>query len=41
MGGRLTREDVEKHLAKGESKAPAVEPVAQPALGARGENACQ
>ncbi|CQD92676.1 2-oxoglutarate dehydrogenase complex dihydrolipoyllysine-residue succinyltransferase [Salmonella enterica] len=37
VGGRLTREDVEKHLAKGESKAPAVEPAAQPALGARGE----
>ncbi|ECI3618505.1 dihydrolipoyllysine-residue succinyltransferase [Salmonella enterica subsp. enterica] len=37
VGGRLTREDVEKHLAKGESKAPAVEPVAPPALGARGE----
>ncbi|HIA5411899.1 TPA: 2-oxoglutarate dehydrogenase complex dihydrolipoyllysine-residue succinyltransferase [Salmonella enterica] len=36
VGGRLTREDVEKHLAKGESKAPAVEPAAQPALGARG-----
>ncbi len=33
VGGRLTREDVEKHLAKGESKAPAVEPAAQPALG--------
>ncbi len=32
VGGRLTREDVEKHLAKGESKAPAVEPAAQPAL---------
>ncbi|EGW0579307.1 2-oxoglutarate dehydrogenase complex dihydrolipoyllysine-residue succinyltransferase [Salmonella enterica] len=37
VGGRLTREDVEKHLAKGESKAPAVEPAAPPALGARGE----
>ncbi|EMF8927338.1 2-oxoglutarate dehydrogenase complex dihydrolipoyllysine-residue succinyltransferase [Salmonella enterica subsp. enterica serovar Infantis] len=37
VGGRLTREDVEKHLAKGESKAPAVEPAAQPAQGARGE----
>ncbi|EAB9370140.1 2-oxoglutarate dehydrogenase complex dihydrolipoyllysine-residue succinyltransferase [Salmonella enterica subsp. enterica serovar Typhimurium] len=37
VGGRLTREDVEKHLAKGESKAPAVEPAAQPALGALGE----
>lgn len=37
VGGRLTREDVEKHLAKGESKAPAVEPAAQPALSARGE----
>lgn len=37
VGGRLTREDVEKHLAKGESKAPAVEPATQPALGARGE----
>ncbi|EAO9524381.1 2-oxoglutarate dehydrogenase complex dihydrolipoyllysine-residue succinyltransferase [Salmonella enterica] len=37
VGGRLTREDVEKHLAKGESKAPAVEPAAQPALGSRGE----
>ncbi|PWD10474.1 dihydrolipoamide succinyltransferase [Salmonella enterica subsp. enterica serovar Anatum] len=37
VGGRLTREDVEKHLAKGESKAPAVEPAAKPALGARGE----
>ncbi|PEH28907.1 2-oxoglutarate dehydrogenase complex dihydrolipoyllysine-residue succinyltransferase [Salmonella enterica] len=41
VGGRLTREDVEKHLAKGESKAPAVEPAAQPALGARGENRVQ
>lgn len=37
VGGRLTREDVEKHLAKGESKAPVVEPAAQPDLGARGE----
>ncbi len=33
VGGRLTREDVEKHLAKGESKAPAVEPAAQPRSG--------
>ncbi|RFE56562.1 2-oxoglutarate dehydrogenase complex dihydrolipoyllysine-residue succinyltransferase [Salmonella enterica] len=41
VGGRLTREDVEKHLAKGESKAPAVEPAAQPALGARGEKRVQ
>lgn len=37
VGGRITREDVEKHLAKDDSKAPAVEPAAQPALGARGE----
>lgn len=37
VGGRITREDVEKHLAKDESKAPAVEPAVQPALGARGE----
>ncbi|QMA43270.1 2-oxoglutarate dehydrogenase complex dihydrolipoyllysine-residue succinyltransferase [Citrobacter freundii] len=39
VGGRITREDVEKHLAKApaakaEAKAPA---AAQPALGARGE----
>ena len=33
VGGRITREDVEKHLAK----APAAAPAAQPALGARGE----
>ncbi|MGS9179437.1 2-oxo acid dehydrogenase subunit E2, partial [Salmonella enterica subsp. enterica serovar Infantis] len=32
-----TSEDVEKHHAKGESKAPAVEPAEQPALCARGE----
>ncbi|EBX9240160.1 dihydrolipoamide succinyltransferase component (E2) [Salmonella enterica] len=37
VGGRITREDVEKHLAKDDSKAPAVEPAAQPALGALGE----
>ncbi|WFW11964.1 2-oxoglutarate dehydrogenase complex dihydrolipoyllysine-residue succinyltransferase [Citrobacter freundii] len=42
VGGRITREDVEKHLAKApaakaEAKAPAAAPVAQPALGARGE----
>lgn len=42
VGGRITREDVEKHLAKApaakaEAKAPAADPVAQPALGARGE----
>ncbi len=37
VGGRLTREDVEKHLAKGGLKAPAVEPAAAYALGARGE----
>ncbi|POT28204.1 dihydrolipoyllysine-residue succinyltransferase [Citrobacter freundii] len=42
VGGRITREDVEKHLAKApaakaEAKAPAAAPTAQPALGARGE----
>ncbi|HEB0853568.1 2-oxoglutarate dehydrogenase complex dihydrolipoyllysine-residue succinyltransferase [Citrobacter werkmanii] len=42
VGGRITREDVEKHLAKApaakaEAKAPAVAPAAQPALSARGE----
>lgn len=41
VGGRITREDVEKHLAKApakdESKAPETAPAAQPALGARGE----
>jgi 2-oxoglutarate dehydrogenase E2 component (dihydrolipoamide succinyltransferase) len=44
VGGRLTREDVEKHLAKApakeEAKAPAAASVpaaAQPALGARSE----
>ncbi|HHL2824825.1 TPA: 2-oxoglutarate dehydrogenase complex dihydrolipoyllysine-residue succinyltransferase [Citrobacter murliniae] len=42
VGGRITREDVEKHLAKApaakaEAKAPAAAPAAQPALGARGE----
>ncbi|WP_407435325.1 2-oxoglutarate dehydrogenase complex dihydrolipoyllysine-residue succinyltransferase [Lelliottia sp.] len=44
VGGRLTREDVEKHLAKApakeEAKAPAAAPApvaAQPALGARSE----
>ncbi|WP_371974685.1 2-oxoglutarate dehydrogenase complex dihydrolipoyllysine-residue succinyltransferase [Lelliottia nimipressuralis] len=44
VGGRLTREDVEKHLpkapAKEEAKAPAAAaaaPAAQPALGARSE----
>lgn len=42
VGGRITREDVEKHLAKApaakaEAKAPAAAPAPQPALGARGE----
>ncbi|MBJ3591448.1 2-oxoglutarate dehydrogenase complex dihydrolipoyllysine-residue succinyltransferase [Salmonella enterica subsp. enterica serovar Saintpaul] len=42
VGGRITREDVEKHLAKApaakeEAKAPAAAPAAQPALGARSE----
>lgn len=43
MGGRLTREDIDKHLAKApseakaEAKAPAAAPAAQPALGARSE----
>lgn len=42
VGGRITREDVEKHLAKApaakaEAKAPAAAPAAQPELGARGE----
>ncbi|ATF50372.1 MAG: 2-oxoglutarate dehydrogenase complex dihydrolipoyllysine-residue succinyltransferase [Citrobacter sp.] len=42
VGGRITREDVEKHLAKApaakaEAKAPAAAPAAQPALGTRGE----
>ncbi|WP_414453075.1 E3 binding domain-containing protein, partial [Enterobacter ludwigii] len=43
VGGRLTREDIEKHLAKApaqaEAKAPAAAaaPAAQPALGARSE----
>ncbi|HAU4331221.1 2-oxoglutarate dehydrogenase complex dihydrolipoyllysine-residue succinyltransferase [Citrobacter freundii] len=42
VGGRITREDVEKHLAKApaakaEAKATAAAPAAQPALGARGE----
>lgn len=42
VGGRITREDVEKHLAKAtaakaEAKAPAAEPAPQAQLGARGE----
>ncbi|GAS74662.1 dihydrolipoyllysine-residue succinyltransferase component of 2-oxoglutarate dehydrogenase complex [Salmonella enterica] len=42
VGGRITREDVEKHLAKepaakDEAKAPAAAPAPQPQLGARGE----
>ena len=41
VGGRLTREDIDKHLAKApaqaEAKAPAAAPAAQPALGARSE----
>ena len=40
MGGRLTREDVEKHLAKApakESAPAAAAPAAQPALAARSE----
>lgn len=42
VGGRITREDVEKHLAKApaakaEAKAPAAAPVPQAQLGARGE----
>lgn len=45
VGGRLTREDIDKHLAKApaqaEAKAPVAAPAAQPALGARSENACQ
>ncbi len=40
VGGRLTREDVEKHSAKGESKAPAAEPAAQPAWARARQNAC-
>lgn len=35
MGGRLTREDVEKHLAKAPAKESA--PAAQPATAARSE----
>ncbi|HBV2907064.1 2-oxoglutarate dehydrogenase complex dihydrolipoyllysine-residue succinyltransferase [Citrobacter freundii] len=42
VGGRITREDVEKHLAKApaakaEAKAPAAAPAPQAHLGARGE----
>ncbi|MDU1877869.1 2-oxoglutarate dehydrogenase complex dihydrolipoyllysine-residue succinyltransferase [Citrobacter sp.] len=42
VGGRITREDVEKHLAKApaakaEAKSPAAAPAPQPQLGARGE----
>ncbi|WP_353637448.1 2-oxoglutarate dehydrogenase complex dihydrolipoyllysine-residue succinyltransferase [Citrobacter portucalensis] len=42
VGGRITREDVEKHLAKApaakaEAKAPAAAPALQAQLGARGE----
>ena len=42
VGGRITREDVERHLAKApaataEAKAPAAAPAPQPQLGARGE----
>lgn len=42
IGGRITREDVEKHLAKApaakaEAKAPAAAPAPQAQLGARGE----
>ncbi|MDG5478163.1 2-oxoglutarate dehydrogenase complex dihydrolipoyllysine-residue succinyltransferase [Citrobacter freundii] len=42
VGGRITREDVEKHLAKepaakAEAKAPAAAPSSQAQLGARGE----
>lgn len=42
VGGRITREDVEKHLAKApaakaEAKAPAAAPASQAQLGARGE----
>ena len=40
VGGRLTREDVEKHLAKApakESAPAAADPAAQPALAARSE----
>ncbi|KLV73621.1 2-oxoglutarate dehydrogenase complex dihydrolipoyllysine-residue succinyltransferase [Citrobacter sp. MGH110] len=42
VGGRITREDVEKHLAKApaakaEVKAPAAAPAPQAQLGARGE----
>ena len=42
VGGRITREDVEKYLAKApaataEAKAPAAAPAPQPQLGARGE----
>ncbi|MDX7481367.1 dihydrolipoamide succinyltransferase, partial [Enterobacter roggenkampii] len=39
--GRLTREDIDKHLAKdpaqAQAKAPAAAPAAHPALGARSE----
>jgi 2-oxoglutarate dehydrogenase E2 component (dihydrolipoamide succinyltransferase) len=45
VGGRLTREDIEKHLAKApakaEAKAPAAAPAAQPALGHAVKNACR
>lgn len=42
VGGRITREDVEKHMAKApaakaEAKAPAAAPAPQAQLGARGE----
>ena len=42
VGGRITREDVEKHLAKApaakaEAKAPAAAPAPQAQLGSRGE----
>lgn len=39
VGGRITREDVEKHIAKGANKAPAqaAEPQVQPVLGNRSE----
>ena len=39
VGGRITREDVEKHLAKAQKAAPAAQPAAAPApvLGGRSE----
>ncbi len=44
VGGRITREDVEAHLAKGGAAAKpaaAAEAAPQPALAGRSENACR